>query len=558
MPKDLSHEELYRAYLDLQARVTRFSAKEQELINVRDQLDHELVVHRRMNDFHAAAIDVHDVPEFLALVAESVVDLFETEVGYAAYHALDEPENILDHAEGPLRQEQQLSALKASVHHGPGALGVFDRHLFEDRQRGRSDARLVVVGAVGVTRKHTYPSFNPKTSSLFRLFAESCLAYLENILANKRINEQYALIRQSELEQRRLSVIATQTDSGVIITDSHGQIEWVNKAFTQNTGYGMEEVLGHKPKMFLQEPGLNDEAVLNTLSNALAHKENVSVTLKNRKKNGEVFYIRLTITPVFDEQGNHINFIAIQQDITTEKLNEARLIEQNEELTKINQELDQFVYSTSHDLRSPLLSIQGLLDLMEGVEGANKAYLDLISESVKRLDSTILEILNYSRNARLEVEGKAYNLKQQLQDILQDQSNLNPQVHVDIEWLGEEGVCLDELRVGILLKNILSNAVKYSKTGGQDPWVRVRVDTRDNRCLMVVEDNGEGIDKAHQPKIFDMFYRATTSSTGTGLGLYIVKEIVSKLNGSVTLESEKDVGTTVTVNLPQHEHLPAD
>jgi PAS domain S-box-containing protein len=568
VPHRLSLTELQQAYLDLQSRVTQFSAKEQELINVRDMLDQELLVYKRFNAFHSAALDVHDVPALLELIAETAVDVFETELGYARFEPESSEAETVAHLEGAANRERAAmqQAIEAWVDSGEapfecevGGLKQDEplSHVLVARKRLlRSGGKLQVVAAVSKERQGTFGTFTPKTQAVFKLFVESCMAYLENLLSANRISEQLETIRRSELELRRLSLIATQTNSGVIITDTHGCIEWVNEAFLRNTGYSFEEVIGLKPKDFLQVEGWNDAAIMNKLSSALAAKEPVSLALKNRKKSGKEFYIQLSITPVFDQAHNHVNFIAIQQDITAEKRNEQRLLEQNEELTKINQELDQFVYSTSHDLRSPLLAIQGLLDLLhiDQMGSPEKEYLSMVSESIARLDSTILEILNYSRNARMDVAWRSFNLRSALEVILQDLATVNSDIVVNVDWKGEDEVILDEMRVGIVLKNILSNAVKYSKKGSESPFVHVEVDTRLGACLMRVTDNGEGIPSEHIAKIFDMFFRATTTSTGTGLGLYIVKEVVDKLGGSIDLDSTLGEGTTVTVTLPQSLH----
>jgi len=234
-------------------------------------------------------------------------------------------------------------------------------------------------------------------------------------------------------------------------------------------------------------------------------------------------------------------------------VNQEQLQAQNEELTKINQELDQFVYSISHDLRAPLLSIQGLLDLIDldaGQEG-NAVYLKMIAESVSRLDHTILEILNYSRNARLDVHPVEFNFRTYVNDLVADLSNLRPDVAVRVDWTGEEVVHLDEVRVGVLLKNIVSNALKYSKQGQEGGEVVLAVQVEMDRCSVRVSDNGMGIGQEHLDKVFDMFYRATQRGAGTGLGLYICKEIVDKLNGTLSLNSTLGEGTVVEFTLPQ-------
>lgn len=574
MTQSLSYQELQEAYLALQSRVTRFSSKEQELINAQDMLDQELVGYRRMNDFHALAIEAQDVPNFMALVAETVVDLFETEIGFCCLRQLDGETCLFSHLEGGgqhyadalmqtiggLGRDAKMSFEMSSATEDVDA--PIGRYMLAKRSREGSGLELVVVAAVSRLRSQTYAEFNRRAFTLFQLFVDSSVAYLESILARDRVKEQLETIRKSELEQRRLSLIATKTHSGVIITDAKGRIVWVNEAFQTNTGYVMAEILGKKPREFLQSPELNSPETMHKLSRALRKRENITIDLKNSRKDGSLFYIRLNITPVFDQDEKLVSFIALQEDITAQKENEAKMMEKNEELTKINQELDQFVYSISHDLRAPLLSIQGLLGLIETDRWTeeNLEYLQLIDESTQRLDHTILEILNYSRNARLDITWSAFNLRSYIQDILTDLQSMRLDVITEVIWSGEEQVHLDEVRVGVLLNNLLSNAIKYSKRGQDDAKVRVRVETTPEECLIAIEDNGEGIEEAHLNSVFDMFFRASNSSPGTGLGLYICKEITDKLGGDIVLTSEKGIGTTVTTILPQIEHgqIPSD
>jgi PAS domain S-box-containing protein len=566
LPHNLSHEELLQEYLKLQSRVTRFSAKEQELINVRDLLDQELVGYKRMNEFHTAAIEVHEVPQLLELIAETLVDLFEMEIGFACFRHWVEQDRYHCHLEGAGKfkgeMQEALHRLCADQE------GVYDwkdgltdegmplaRYMLGKKHRSGSAVEMVVVAGVSQEKARTYGLIDRRKYTLFQLFVESCSAHLERIFARERIQAQLETIRKSELELRRLSLIATNINSGVIITDAKARIVWVNDAFKKTTGYLEEEVIGKKPKDFLQAEGLNGDETLHRLSRALQQHENVSVDLKNVRKNGEVFYLRLTISPVRDQENQLVNFIAIQQDITDEKVSESKMLKQNEELIKINQELDQFVYSISHDLRAPLLSIQGLLGLIntQGLRDENREYLGLIGESTKRLDQTILEILNYSRNARLDVQFESFNLKTTMANILSDLGSMRLDVKTTLDWSGEEEVVQDEIRVGVLLKNIIANAIKYSKPGG-GAWVEVRAIATPQAMQIIITDNGEGIDTHHLRQVFDMFYRATTSSPGTGLGLYVSKEITEKIGGTISIESTLNIGTEVTIILPQHEH----
>jgi signal transduction histidine kinase len=228
----------------------------------------------------------------------------------------------------------------------------------------------------------------------------------------------------------------------------------------------------------------------------------------------------------------------------------------NDELRKINAELDNFVYSISHDLRSPLLSIKGIVSLIthsSEIDEKTRKYLEMVDGSATRLDGTIQEILEYSRNSRLEIAHENFDVvsmvKQSYHD-LQYSAQGNMELQLDIQT--NPVIYSDKSRIGVLLKNIIGNAIKYRKKD-INSIVKFTLKRGHNSIIMKISDNGEGIDTPHLDKIFTMFYRGTTSSVGTGLGLYICKEIANKLNGDLLVESQLGVGTVMTITIPELE-----
>ena len=241
-------------------------------------------------------------------------------------------------------------------------------------------------------------------------------------------------------------------------------------------------------------------------------------------------------------------------DITDSKNYENQLLRNNEELKKINSELDQFVYSVSHDLRSPLLSVKGLLSLIKLAEGdiESEQFMGLIQKSINRLDDTVLEILEYSRNSRKELEISSFDLNTQVQSIFEDLGYLSEKnVELSVFDHIKEHVNLDLKRIEKLLYNLISNGIKYKDSAKEQPFVHVHLHRSDTDYIIEVEDNGEGISPENQKRVFDMFYRASVSASGTGLGLYLCKELVSKMNGEILLDSEAGKGTKITVTLPR-------
>jgi signal transduction histidine kinase len=260
------------------------------------------------------------------------------------------------------------------------------------------------------------------------------------------------------------------------------------------------------------------------------------------------------------EDVNEMNQVLIQKNEELVSLNremrEARedVEIKNSELLKINTELDKFVYSISHDLRSPLLSIKGILQLIPLKEKLNTAtvkYLQMAEKSVNRLDQTIQEILDYSRNARLDLKLSTFSLVQMIEGIFADLRFANEfPVSFSLEISGSTNIQSDKYRMDTLLKNIIGNAVKYRNPDVQEHWVKVTVSSRNNLHIIRVSDNGTGISEKSLPKIFDMFYRGSSFVSGTGLGLYICKEIIGRLEGTIEVESTPGKGSTFTLVVP--------
>jgi PAS domain S-box-containing protein len=267
-----------------------------------------------------------------------------------------------------------------------------------------------------------------------------------------------------------------------------------------------------------------------------------------------IFYLR-TILPYFDSDGQLENVIVIGTDITDQKKTQQDVILKNEELQKINLELDQFVYSISHDLRSPLLSIKGIISLVlksPALQEDHTKFLNMALSSTVRLDNTIQEILDYSRNSRLELGADHFDVIEMAKTVFDDiKFSSAAEIGLEIKNHGNTMVYSDRARMGVLLKNIIGNSIKYSKENSE-ALVSILFENDGETWKMSIQDNGEGIDAKHLERVFDMFYRGTTNSMGTGLGLYICKEIVHKMNGSISLTSEIGIGTSVTIQFPKN------
>jgi len=221
-------------------------------------------------------------------------------------------------------------------------------------------------------------------------------------------------------------------------------------------------------------------------------------------------------------------------------------------LEKANLEMDKFVYSVSHDIRSPLFSIQGIINLMRDDPNGSEQYVDLIEKSVKRLNRFTGDILDYSMNSRKKLNFSVVDVDRMIDRTLESMKYLaeDNEVTISTKYDLKMPFYTDEWRFEIIIGNLISNAIKYSDKlrGGQE----ISIYARTGRKWMdfIIKDNGIGIGEEHLDQIFDMFYRATENSQGSGLGLYIVKETVAMLKGTISLDSKLEKGTNIIVRLP--------
>lgn len=227
------------------------------------------------------------------------------------------------------------------------------------------------------------------------------------------------------------------------------------------------------------------------------------------------------------------------------------MAEKNDQLQKANAELDRFVYSASHDLRAPLSSLLGLIEVAKLDHAGVDRYLDMMKAKIHDLENFIKEIISYSRNARMDIKKQPVNLRQTVDDVTEALtfSVGNPDICIENNVPGDMVLHTDGMRLKIVLSNLIDNSLKYRDEKKEKPYIRIEATERDDVKVIVVKDNGLGIDQVYLDKIFHMFFRASEQSKGSGLGLYIVKETLGKINGSIQVESDLGSGTTFMVEL---------
>jgi two-component system sensor histidine kinase/response regulator len=225
----------------------------------------------------------------------------------------------------------------------------------------------------------------------------------------------------------------------------------------------------------------------------------------------------------------------------------------NDRLQKLHSEMNQFVYSLSHELRGPLMSISGISKLakMETLDPAILEYFDMIDSATLKLDDFIYKMLDFYRSTKIDnkIELINFNLifDQQMEEYRKKWKMEDVDFSVDIQQAFE--FHSDEAKIRVILNNLVGNAYKFQKESGSKK-IKITIATTKDQAEITVVDNGIGIEEKHQKDVFNLFHRATQRNVGSGLGLYMVKESVEQMNGTVILKSEQGSGTSVQVILP--------
>lgn len=329
-----------------------------------------------------------------------------------------------------------------------------------------------------------------------------------------------------------------------VMLDGYGKVMQVNKGFQDMFGYDLQELAGKNLNDFIVPDELRNEGI--DLNNLITTNRVISVETIRKQKSGKELSVILYGVPVI--QGLEIiGIYGVYVDIT-----DRRKVE--DELKVRNAELDNFVYKVSHDLRAPLSSILGLVNLAKvpGNDDDLREYIDIIGNKVEHLDSFISDVLSHSKNLKMEVAVQKIDLHGIINNTFHDLGYLAGTKEM-IKHIKIEGVDFhsDHWRISEIFRNLISNAIKYRAIdGSRQPEISIKIHVDNLRADISFADNGIGISEANLERIFEMFFRATEQSDGSGIGLYIVKNAVDKLGGQITVASRAGFGTRFNIVLP--------
>ncbi|MCW8953073.1 MAG: PAS domain S-box protein [Rhodospirillales bacterium] len=394
------------------------------------------------------------------------------------------------------------------------------------------------------------------------------LAIILRPMTGRILVEAKQLSRQDH-ELRKLYQAVQQSGSSIIITSPKGSIEYVNPKFSEITGYAAEEVLGENPRI-LKSGRMKDEEY-QLFWKTISDGNEWRGELQNKRKDGSLYWVLASISPVRGPEGEITNYVGIEEDITDRKLIEQQLIAAKEEAELSNRAKTEFLANMSHELRTPLNSVIGFSDIMSremfGPLGSPKylEYVANVGDSGRHLLQLINDVLDVSR-----IETGDLSLAEQSIDIptlfgscrhlIEGRANAN-KVTLRVKTQSPiSGLLADARRVKQILLNLLSNAVKFTPKGGNVSLLAEYDET--GAIVFKVVDSGIGIAAEDIEKAMAVFGQVDSTLErryeGTGLGLPLSKKLAELHGGTLTLTSTLGKGTTVTVRFPPERSIQLD
>jgi PAS domain S-box-containing protein len=399
--------------------------------------------------------------------------------------------------------------------------------------------------------------FKCKDGSYKYILERGFLVFDDNLQAIRMISAMQD-ITQQKIEEQRLKLLETvivNTKDAVIIADADNsdlkipKIVFVNESFSIMSGYQYNDVVGQSPVIFYKE----NDPELETLISCLANIQECEIETLSYKKNGEAYWVQFSMVPVFNAEKIHTHWISIQRDITERKNQEKEKEQLIKELTQNNKDLRQFSYITSHNLRSPLSNLIGLLKLSEDIVIENqelKLIVDGFSKSTYLLNETISDlgkVVIIRDNPSIDKQNVVLleSIENVLDQIAISVKKTNPLIEINIKK--DAYIYANKAYLESIILNLITNSIKYKS---EIRPLKIKIDLVEEETLTTItfQDNGLGIDLVkYKDKIFGLYQKFHNYPDSKGLGLYLVKSQIESMGGKIEIESDVDVGTKFSI-----------
>jgi PAS domain S-box-containing protein len=353
-------------------------------------------------------------------------------------------------------------------------------------------------------------------------------------------------LKETTISKVFLNSIYNGINDVLIVLNEKGEIQNTNHVVEDLLFYSQAELVNQSiEKLF---PISDIDSVRNSIRTTFEQNKIQEIGLNLIAKDSSIIPVSCSFSPLYNNKQEYSGTLLVAKNITA-------LLNAKNQLQEKNDELNLFVYKASHDLKSPVASMIALMDLHRESENAEEKeiYCEKIGDCISKLNIIMSDLLVLGRITYGELEFEQTNIKAIIDSILKSIEFVEGFKDIDLNINIEDDAQFINTEKGLfqtVLLNLIDNAVKYRQKGLERSFVNIHVSRHEKGTLFKIEDNGIGIPEMQQANIFKMFYRATSSSKGTGLGLYIVKTSVIKLGGTISFESTLGKGSTFKIYLP--------
>ncbi|OYU96231.1 MAG: hypothetical protein CFE21_07420 [Bacteroidetes bacterium B1(2017)] len=355
------------------------------------------------------------------------------------------------------------------------------------------------------------------------------------------------------LEKSRTQSLLKYASDIISIIDTSGITMYQSESVERVLGYSQDELIGKNIFELIHPDDL--ETIKNIFyQRIILDRKNYTETYRFLHKKGHYVYLEsegsnMTNTP--GVSGVLVN----SRDVTERFIQEQKNEQQKLKLIETNEDLDRLLYSLSHEVRGPIANLIGLIELhkMEYPNEELDSFMEIVNKTTNKLDDFLRKMVDYSFNLRSEIKLQSIDLNTFIKgQICQFNKNYPNKLSIEFNENTEVNIYTDSKRLEIILLNIFQNSVHFLDPSKDNNYLKIELQTNEKSVVLLLKDNGIGIEENSLNRIFERSYRGTNISQGTGMGLFLVKEIATKLECKISLDSKQGLGTTLSLEFPKN------